>query len=227
MFENNVVVGRTIEDVWRDSMWCCIRNGIDYKVEQGSYVGQIRRQLPYLMIRVEEPGTRPLAPRMPELLNIPPTTTEEKIFDYFLDYLLLGRTINNEDYTYGQYIAPQLLRCIDHLKSSGGKTNQACIQIGDINSIELESPPCLRVITFKVVYERLYMSTFFRSWDLFAGLPQNLGGLQLLKEYVLAYLDSDIDDGPLIAYSDGLHIYEQYFDLVNLLNVDKIRGESG
>ena len=86
----------------------------------------------------------------------------------------------------------------------------------------MDDPPCLRVITFKVVRGLLQMSLFFRSWDLFAGLPENLGGLQLLKEYVLAQLDFEVQDGPIVAYSDGLHIYEQYFGLVNALNVDKI-----
>lgn len=87
----------------------------------------------------------------------------------------------------------------------------------------LPDPPCLRTITFKVVEKRLNMSVFFRSWDLFAGLPENLGGLQMVKEYVLGELiDSlDITDGELIAYSDGLHLYEQYFDLVNQLNINK------
>ena len=33
----------------------------------------------------------------------------------------------------------------------------------------------------------------------------------------------DVEDGPLIAYSSGLHIYEQYFKIVDMLNVDKIK----
>jgi thymidylate synthase len=66
------------------------------------------------------------------------------------------------------------------------------------------------------------MGLFFRSWDLFTGLPENLGGLQLLKEYVLAQLEFQVQDGPIVAFSDGLHLYEMYFNLVNVLNVDKI-----
>lgn len=65
------------------------------------------------------------------------------------------------------------------------------------------------------------MSLFFRSWDLFTGLPENLGGMQLFKEYAQSILldsDMDISDGEIIAYSSGLHIYEQYYSLVKLLN---------
>jgi thymidylate synthase len=62
----------------------------------------------------------------------------------------------------------------------------------------------------------------FRSWDIVSGFPQNMGGLQILKEYILSHLTFPCSDGKLIAYSDGAHIYEQYFDLVNLLNIEKI-----
>ena len=53
-------------------------------------------------------------------------------------------------------------------------------------------------------------------------MSENLGGLQLLKEMVLTFLDFDVEDGDLIAMSDGLHLYEMYFPVVNMLNVDKI-----
>jgi len=222
MFGNNVIVARTIENAWRDSMWCCIQNGYDYIVKQGSYVGQIRKQLPHTTIVIEEPWSRPLAPRMPEGCGIPPTTNEDKINAYFLDYILGEKRDNKEDYTYGQYIGSQVERIIDLLIKSNGDTNQACMQIGDASSCFLDNPPCLRVVSFKVINKKLQMSVFFRSWDLYAGLPENLGGLQLLKEYILTFLDDKFEDGPIVAYSDGLHIYEQYFSLVNMLNIDKI-----
>ncbi|HHX77218.1 MAG TPA: hypothetical protein GX697_02575, partial [Firmicutes bacterium] len=50
VFENNIVRARTIEDAWREIMWCCVRKGYDYPVRGGSYKGQIRRQLDYAVI---------------------------------------------------------------------------------------------------------------------------------------------------------------------------------
>ncbi|HHX77667.1 MAG TPA: thymidylate synthase, partial [Firmicutes bacterium] len=171
---------------------------------------------------IEEPWTRPLAVRTPENCGIPAPTSEEKIEAYFLNYLVGMEKAENEDYTYGQFIMPQVEKAARILNEAEGFTNQAAITVGDPNSIFLDDPPCLRVITFKNVGGKLQMSLFFRSWDLFAGLPENLGGLQLLKEYLLTMLEFPIEDGPIVAYSDGLHIYEQYFSLVNILNVDKI-----
>ena len=222
MFENNIVIGKTIEDVWRDAMWCAIKNGYDYIVEVGSYEGQIRRQLDYIVIKIQEPWCRPLAVKIPEGLGFASPTSEDKIHNYFANYLMSDIVPSNTQYTYGQYITSQIDQMINKLINSNGNTNQATITVGDTKSIYLEDPPCLKIIDFKVVNRKLNMNVYFRSWDLFAGLPENLGGLQLLKEYVLSFLDG-VEDGEIIAYSSGLHIYEMYFDLVNMLNVDKIQ----
>lgn len=214
-----IIKERTIEQAWRMSMWSCARYGYSYRIEKGSYEGQTRKQLDHLTVIIENPGIRPLAVSMPENSNIPAPTSEEKIQAYFYEYLATDTKEEKEDYTYGQYISRQLDRLIYLLNISGGATNQACMNIGDRGSIELEDPPCLRVVDFKVVEGRLVMSLFFRSWDLFAGFPENIGGLQLLKEYILMQLSFPAEDGPIVAYSSGAHLYEQYFPLVNTLNI--------
>jgi thymidylate synthase len=219
-FERNYIETYTIQDAWRDVMTLCVKNGYDYVVESGSYTGQIRRQLDSVMIRIKEPWIRPLAPIMPP--NIPPPTTDEKIEFYFQHYLAEDIVEENEEYTYGSFINPQLNKILNFLNISHGNSNQACITVGDKNSPFLSHAPCLKLVDFKVVNGKLNMTVFFRSWDLFTGLPENLGGLQLLKEFVLAQLTFPCIDGELMAYSSGLHIYEQYFDLVNTLNVFKI-----
>jgi len=225
--EANYVETFTIGDAWRDVMWLCVLKGYDFVVKGGSYVGQIRKQLPNVHIKIKTPWVRPLAPYTPP--PYPPPTSDNKIEKYFLEYIINDEIHGKEDYTYGSFIRPQLLKVIDLLIASKGNTNQACISVGNRGSIFLKDPPCLRTITFKVVEGQLNMSVFFRSWDLYAGLPENLGGLQMLKEYILSHIEDDLDvtDGALIAYSDGLHIYDQYFDLANALNVDKIEVSPG
>lgn len=219
----NYVEGYNIEECWRSVMWLCLKKGYDYKVEKGSYEGQIRKQLPYVVIRIKEPWKRPLAPIMPP--NILPPTTDDKIGDYFANYLMDTTLAKNEQYRYSSFIAPQIDIIIEKLWQSNGNTNQATISVGDKDSINLSDPPCLRLIDFKVVNGKLNMSIFFRSWDLVAGFPENVGGLQLLKEYVLGHLSiysspiGQCKDGEIICYSSGLHIYEHFFELVNKLNI--------
>jgi thymidylate synthase len=219
--EGLVATGNSISDMWRDAMWKCVRHGEDFMVKGGSYVGQIRKQLPIFCGVIASPWKRPLAPLMPP--GFPPPSTEEKIEAYFERYIMSDRLEENEQYTYGTFIVGQLDEIIDKLNKAKGNTNQACMTIGAPEVVFLPDPPCLREVSFKVVNNELQMSVFFRSWDLVAGMPENLGGLQLLKEYVLDQLDFPCSDGPMICYSDGLHIYDQYFELVDALNVDKIQ----
>jgi len=217
--EANFVRSVTIDGAWREVMWLCVKNGYDFLVKGGSYRGQIRKQLDKVMIEITSPGSRPIAPILPP--SIPAPTDDEKIEAYFARYIASDVKADNEVYTYGEFIVEQLARIIQLLKDSKGNTNQATICIGNPMTTFLDDPPCLRSISFKVVNGRLNMTVYFRSWDLYAGLPENLGGLQLLKEMVLGELN-DVEDGSIIAFSDGLHLYDQYFPIVDCLNVDKI-----
>jgi len=223
----NYVEDRTIADAWREVMNLCIKNGWDFVVKGGSYQGQIRRQLTDVHIKINEPWHRPLAPILPP--GVSGSTDETKIIEYFERYILSDRKTENEQYTYGEFITKQLERVIELLIKAKGNTNQATIAIGDVSTTFLQDPPCLRLVSFKVAEKKLYMTVFFRSWDLYAGMPENLGGLQLLKEYVLSIIKDhmDVEDGPIIAYSDGIHIYEQYFPLANALNILKISVDNG
>jgi thymidylate synthase len=209
------IEGTTIDDTWRSMMAACVQYGIDYRVTRGSYEGQLRKQFSNVMIKIKTPWVRPLAPILPP--PWPSPTTDAAIQDYFVEYLMSTVVKPNEDYTYGSYIVPQIDAAIEILNVSGGGTNQACVTVGDRESIKLADPPCLKVITFDVVQGRLVMSVFFRSWDAFAGFPQNMGGLQLLKELVLEQLTFACKDAEIYCYSSGLHLYEQYWDLVDQL----------
>jgi len=118
IFQHNIITGRTIEDVWRDSMWCCIRNGYSYTVEQGSYKGQLRKQLDYLVAIIDEPAIRPLAVKVSEGLGFSSPTSELKIIDYFANYLMSDVVPTNTQYTYGQFITSQIDQVINKLKNT-------------------------------------------------------------------------------------------------------------
>ena len=222
--QSNYVEGFTIGDVWRELLWLCVKNGKDFMVKGGSYVGMIRKQLPFVMFRIIDPGQRPLSPIMPP--GKPGSTSEEKIDTYFATYIMGKEKADNEQYTYGEFIMQQVGQITKLLIDANGNTNQACIAIGNEDTTFLSDPPCLRTISFKVIDGALQMTVFFRSWDLYSGLPENLGGLQLLKEEIVKRLVAagmDIKDGDIIGMSDGLHVYDYCFETVDTLNIDKIQ----
>jgi hypothetical protein len=55
---------------------------------------------------------------------------------------------------------------------------------------------------------------YFRSWDLWAGLPSNLAGIANLMEYISSELE--INNGEMIVESKGLHLYGYSEDLAKI-----------
>jgi thymidylate synthase len=58
------------------------------------------------------------------------------------------------------------------------------------------------------------VTAYFRSWDLWAGFPTNLGGIQLLKKLLAE--EAGLLDGPMYAYSAGAHIYGYQEDIARI-----------
>ena len=179
-----------------------------YKIDRGSFAGQLRHELDYVVIHIEYPGTRPLVLDVPA--GVPAPCTQEYI-DNYLPYLMAGVKTPNEDYTYGIDICKQMPDIIAMYKNEGYNTNQAFMAVGSPDSIKLKDPQCLRMIDTRIERNKqgkfaLNFIVYFRSWDLWAGLPGNLGGIQVLKEYMASEIG--VEDGEIIASSKGLHLYE-------------------
>jgi len=80
------------------------------------------------------------------------------------------------------------------------------MEIGMPSDIKLNDPPCLRLIDTRVRYGKLHFIIYFRSWDLWGGFPSNLGGIQLVKQFMAEEIG--VEDGEMILISKGLHLYE-------------------
>lgn len=127
-----------------------------------------------------------------------------------LKRLILGRDTASES---GKEVN-QIVEVIKIYKNTPN-TNQAIMEIGKPTDILLDDPPCLRLIDTRVRYGKLHFYIYFRSWDAWAGLPVNLAGLQLLKEYMAEEIG--VDDGEIIALSKGLHLYDYQWELAEYL----------
>jgi thymidylate synthase len=102
-------------------------------------------------------------------------------------------------------------------KNKGYRNNQMVLQVAQPDDMLLQDPPCLRHIDTRIQDGKLHFYPYFRSWDLWGGLPANLGGIQLMKEYVAAEIG--VEDGEIIATSKGLHLYDYSFDLAKCLRM--------
>jgi thymidylate synthase len=207
----SVIEARDLSEAWFLCLRQTLAQGYQYKIDRGSYVGQHRKELDYVVVRVKNPGSRPIIPSTPQ--GIPPPTSMEYIEDY-LPYLMTAHKREGEQYTYGQYLEKQIPKVIEMYKRDGHNTNQGFMAVGDAASIDLADPPCLRAIDTRIRDNRLHFFVYFRSWDLWAGFPSNLAAIQLLKEYMASEIG--VDDGELIASSKGMHLYQYAWELARI-----------
>ena len=224
-----------LDYAWFQCLSAILDKGCVYTITRGSYEGQKRLEFDFVTIRVRKPAHQ-IIPIIPEGMSIPAPTDMDYIQGY-LSYLLTGAKTETEDYTYGErLVAPkvrikqslygkeltsdmpldvnQIEEVIKIYKEKGPGTNQAVMEIGMPSDIKLVDPPCLRLIDTRLRYGKLHFILYFRSWDLLGGFPSNLGGLELVKQYMAAEIG--VDNGEIIAVSKGLHLYDYAWELAML-----------
>ena len=224
-----------LDDAWFQCLSEILDHGHVYTITKGSYEGQKRLEFDYAVVRVKKPSHQ-IIPIIPEGMSIPAPTDMDYIQGY-LSYLMTGTKTETEDYTYGErLVSPrvkfkqkiegkemvqdmplevnQIEEVIKLYKEKGFGTNQAIMEIGMPSDIKLVDPPCLRLIDTRIRYGKLHFMLYFRSWDLWGGFPSNLGGLQLVKQYMAEEIG--VEDGEIIAASKGLHLYDYAWDLAKL-----------
>ena len=220
------ITARDLSEAWFLCLKGALTSSREYIIDRGSYVGQRRKEIEFVVVDVLHPGTRPLVPDVP--IGVPAPSTMDYVEDY-LPYLMTNTPKENEQYTYGAYLEKQIAEVIRIYKEDGFNTNQACMAVGDAGSIYLSDPPCLRQIDTRISQDcsgyrngnpvygvpRLHFYVYFRSWDLWAGFPPNLAAIQLLKEYVASEIG--VEDGELVACSKGLHLYEYAWKLADMV----------
>ncbi|MFH1678936.1 MAG: thymidylate synthase [Candidatus Omnitrophota bacterium] len=224
-----------LDDAWFQCLCAILDKGYVYTITKGSYEGQKRLEFDLAVVRAKKPAHQ-IIPIIPEGMSIPAPTDMEYIQRY-LSYLLTGEKTESEDYTYGERLVepkvkvkrninnkemieemPLNVNQIDEVikiyREKGYGTNQAIMEIGMPSDIKLIDPPCLRLIDTRVRYGKLHFILYFRSWDLWGGFPSNLGGLQLVKQYMADEIG--VEDGEIIALSKGLHLYEYSWEIAKI-----------
>ncbi len=196
-----MIEARNIAEGWYLSVLRCVDAGHMFKVQRGSYEGQMRLQLARLSLFIGLPGELP----MDISWQGRALSSRDDIQQYYENYIISDEVRPNEQYTYGRRIVTWLPHIVRMLMDTPG-TNQACLSIARPEDVLLKDPPCLRSLAWNVIEDKLQMTSYWRSWDLYTGLPMNLGGLQLLNEYMAGFVG--IPAGPQWAISNGLHLYE-------------------
>lgn len=203
----------TLPDLWFQAVYNILTTGKRYRVDKGSFRGENRLEYDYFIGHVTHPSDEPLIPKMPSHIDVPDPVQEEYMCNY-ISYLMSPEKKDNESYTYGERLSnvavdgvsfSQIDEAIRLYKEHGYGNNQVILQVANTSDMKLSDPPCLRHIDTKIMFNTLHFFAYFRSWDLWAGLPANLAAIQTLKKYMAEELG--LNDGELVVESKGLHLY--------------------
>lgn len=129
-----------------------------------------------------------------------------------------GRILFEEN---GSLFLNQIEAAIETYKKYGFRNNQMILQVGHPTDMLLVDPPCLRHIDTRIQDDgsgpELRFHIYFRSWDLWAGLPANLAGIVELGKYMAGEIG--LSYSALKSWtisSKGLHLYGYAEDLAKL-----------
>jgi thymidylate synthase len=122
-----------------------------------------------------------------------------------------GKVLFEQD---GRLYLNQIEWAIHTYRHYGHRNNQMVLQVAHPTDMTLLDPPCLRSIDTRIQDGTLHFIVYFRSWDLWGGLPANLAGIQNLKAYMADEIG--VKDGEMIVESKGLHLYGYAEDLAKL-----------
>jgi thymidylate synthase len=218
--QSTIVEATTIPDAWFQCIYRLLQsyeleNGARrYIVTSGSDTGVGRIEFDFVQMHIKLPGGRPLLPQMPEHLNIPPIADDAYLNNY-VQYLIEPSKAPNERYTYGERLSAQIPEVIAYYKEEGGLNNRMCMEVGRPEDLfvyrqGLRSTPCMRLIDTRILNGKLHFYVYFRSWNLWNGLPVNLAALQLVKEWMATEIG--VEDGEILASSKGLNLRDYNLD---------------
>ncbi len=205
-FKSVIIKAVDIPDAWFQCIYNLFDNCFSYKIDKGSFEGETRYEYDFINIIIDKPYSEPydsMLPQIPAHLNIP-NPVENGYIEQYLPYLMTGVRQPGEDYTYGQRIEAQIHIFIDILKQTPN-TNQAILQVAGPDDCVIKNPPCLRHIDMRIKDNQLIFYPYFRSWDLWNGMPANLAVIAVLQKYMADEIG--VQNGPICASSKGLHIY--------------------
>jgi thymidylate synthase len=192
---------------------CGIPNPVEYEYVFGG-PNYKRSYIEYLMTPTKEPGE---SYTYGERLTKQPITRDKlRWWKHGLEDIVDrkdadGIIVFEEE---GQMYINQIEWVIDTYRKHGHRNNQMVLQVAHPTDIALKDPPCLRSIDTRIQDGRLNFFVYFRSWDLWGGLPANLAAIQTLKEYMASEIG--VADGEMIVESKGLHLYGYAEDLAKM-----------
>lgn len=198
--------------------------GDDFYVGYGSEITNTKKL--NITIEIEHPENLPI-------LSSKAPCDIKYVQGYALEYLWCPEKQDDEIYTYG-YRLQNPVDQISEVKKrvvNEPRDRQLTMVLRRPDDIykNLEGrkhePPCLSLIDCEVLDGKFHLTSYFRSWDAYAGLPANIAGIQIFNESFVKDINNlgyelkgneweELQTGKLIFHSKNCHIYERNAKLV-------------
>src|SRR3990172_12190500 len=234
MLNIHKIVARDLPDLWFQAINDLLDKGRKFVIDKGSYEGQTKIEYDYFIGHVLNPsygsGTPEIFPHIPTYLGLPDPVDFNYVYGgesyerSYIEYLMTPTKQKNEMYTYGSRLCAswnidyglinQIDYVIDVYKKHGHRNNQLVLQVGDPFDLLIEHPACLRHIDTRIQDNKLHFFIYFRSWDLYSGMPANLAAIEVLQQYMAGEIG--VGQGEFIVESKGAHIYGYAEELAKL-----------
>lgn len=142
--------------------------------------------------------------------------TEEDL-DRYIPQVLTKNSVEGVEYTYGQRLrdhkgVDQIDEIIKDLKGCLYSRRAIAFTWDVLADYNNPKCPCLDMVQAIVQDDRLHMTVYFRSNDMYGAWPQNCYALRKLQKYIAT--EVDVEMGTLTTISNSAHIYESNWNRV-------------
>lgn len=206
-----IVRRNTVAECWIDILERIMAFG---KIKDSQY-GERQKELIDIVSVIEAEDVK--APYLPDYFPL----SAGRIRDY-VSTIITASPVEGAKYTYGQRMRE--LEGIDQIEnivnilSEAPFSRRAVASLWDVKvDSESGNPPCLDLVQALVQGNKLYLTAYIRSNDMFSAWPENAFGLLSLMGMIIEKINEKRPDfslaaGSLIIISSSAHIYERNWE---------------
>ncbi len=209
------VVGTTVGKAWLDILDTIMKFGLRKKTEYGN---EMKEVINLLAVVTEED---PQQIKWEDYFNF----TKEELQDY-IPKILTNADVQDVEYTYGKRLRShfgkdQIQEMIEYLKKVPHTRRAVAVTWDVTKDLGNTKAPCLDLIQCLVQDDKLWMTVYFRSNDMFDAWPRNALALRHLQGEIASALGLTL--GSLCTLSSSAHIYEGSWTLAKKIIDDYYR----
>ena len=206
-----VVRRSKVAECWID----ILKNIMTFGKIKGSQYGEMQKELIDLITVIENEDLNNIY--LPKYLSL----TEKQIMDY-IPTITTAKQIEGTKYTYGQRLRAygqidQVQDIIDQIAKTP-YSRRAIAFTWDVEADSVsESPPCLDSFHVLIQEDKLSLTVYIRSNDMFLGWPENAFGILGLQNLIVEEVNKknpelNLKNGPIVTISASAHIYDRNWE---------------